>query len=219
MPIDGQSGGTWIGVNSEGTMAFTTNFYRGHEEGGGSQGSKHSRGEIIPRILRNTDPSEDVLEVIDPLDYLPFQIGVISLEKGILTVWKGDDQPIVEEVNEGWSFFTSSSIEPERIGEWRRNQFDRWREDREDSAEGILEFHFYQDPDHPSESPLVSREKSSTRSITQIDLNVISGEATLRYWSRPQPATEKRIPSPDHTVEMEVHVLRQSPWSRKGKQS
>lgn len=86
-PRDERAGGTWIGVNAEGTFAGLTNRF-----GSPPAPDRRSRGELVPRALehRTARNAASTLESLDPTDYNPFHLVVADDQTGWLVVSDGE---------------------------------------------------------------------------------------------------------------------------------
>ena len=59
-------------------------------------------------------------------------------------------------------------------------------------------FNFYQAPGREEWSPLMIRDWSATRSVTQVAVEMAEGRVHLRYWPNPTPAPI----DPAHSLEL-----------------
>jgi len=77
MPIDPQSGGTWIGVNDSGLSAALLNVYESPRTPGTPM---RSRGTIIPRLLSHAtiDDAYNMASNLDAAEYAPFRLLLVD---------------------------------------------------------------------------------------------------------------------------------------------
>ncbi len=87
MPVDPDSGGTWVGANDAGLICVLLNVYAGSRQ----LVRPRSRGTVIPPLL-GCDSVDDVLEHVLELaasEYLPFRL--LALDRGTLVeCWNQD---------------------------------------------------------------------------------------------------------------------------------
>jgi len=195
-PLDGPSGGTWIGVNQHGVVACLIN---GEAEEEGGPAPVESRGKIIPQLLAQGDFREAIWwlgEEFRPEGFKPFTLLVATAEQGVAVTWQGNGEIDVSEIEGEWFVMSSSSWNREGVLNWRRGEFEKWIKEGAPFRGRIPSLHLLQ-PDGLAEwSPLMARATAATRSITQVELNPASGVAALRYWPMPANDPEK----PNHEV-------------------
>jgi hypothetical protein len=98
LPIDPQSGGTWLAVNDAGLILGVLNrTLPGARRAKGAR----SRGEMIPTLLGCSTPTEALTEIersLDYRDFAPFRL--ILIERGLLAEveWNGERSAVVSRV-------------------------------------------------------------------------------------------------------------------------
>ncbi len=199
-PTDGEGGGSWIGVNSRGTVACLLNGYPTADLG---SKANRSRGGIIPQLLEQGDAGpalEWLSRRFDPTPYQPFKLLVYSTARGEALVWDGEGGVrACGAFPSGWGLVTSSSWRQSDVVGWRREKFERWAKDPQ--FNGLLPtFNLLREAGKEWWSPLVSRDRSATRSVTQVEVRngLEGGWIELRYWPRPFDEPTR----PDHCLKI-----------------
>jgi len=188
-PIDGPSGGTWVGVNDQGVVAALLNAYQPGDKAGHRRGAP-SRGRIIPALLHKGSFQEALSwfgNVFDPAAYRSFTLVVATKERDITFRWLGEGSLETEESDDRWRFWSSSSWRTGEVLSWREAQFRLWKKDGAPFAGHIPSVHLLQPGGLAEWAPLMARSYAATRSITQIELS--QNTTTLRYWPRPEEAS------------------------------
>ena len=185
-PFDSASGGTWIGVNDRGVVSCVLNGYEPSDAALFGDPSVPSRGSIIPRILESQDGVGPALlpATLDFAAYPSFTLLVASKDGGEVVRWRRGTGLTREPVAPGWTFLTSSSWSEPEVALWRRRAFDAWRTDGEPESHGLPTLHLVTAPGDEANGPFMTREKSATRSITQVRVDEPSGQGSLTWWPR-----------------------------------
>ena len=206
-PIDTQAGGTWIGVNRHGVCACLTNQYLGSEVDIGESepvGAGKSRGMIIPEVLEAGCWQEvaNTVKSIDPTDFSPFNLMVFAIGKPWVEFdWPGQGELSAREVGPDRFMLTSSSWNTDSVMAWRRQKYEEWL--LAPRYLGTLPtFHLLQPRDMEEWAPLMSREKTHTRSITQVEVDNEKKEIHVRHWPEPTPSTD----SPKTVLSMDLNT-------------
>lgn len=187
-PSDSARGGTWIGVNDRGVVACLLN---GYVEGDSFLREKNtenrSRGAIIPWLMAlggAHDIRDAAMTNFDAHRFMSFSLIVTDSQSLDAYHWKGGGELLSSSQQDHWSFFSSSSWKTEEVIAWRRRAFDDWRANGCVTVGALPSVHVLH-PDGKREwSPLMDRERTCTRSITQIEVTPSHGEAVMRYWRR-----------------------------------
>ena len=90
-PIDGDAGGTWIGVNEYAVCIFLLNLY-GPDSSGLNTGGHTSRGRLVLDLMdaANAETVEERMKVLDLDKFRPFTLGLISIRTVPRTfIWNG----------------------------------------------------------------------------------------------------------------------------------
>jgi len=198
-PVDGLAGGTWFGLNDSGVVMALLNRYQDPQIEGAE-----TRGAIIPLALAKGDYS-DVLEHLNGSDFSrfnPFDLFVIGIDNSDHFSWNGQ-QVTVTKRSENALLFSSSSLNTELVLDKRQARFEQWLKQQPEQiwhAPQILQqLHLYQDPLDPSDSVLMDRLNTHSKSICQVHLQADQcrfsyyPEASLNQW-RQQRSDIEQLP-------------------------
>ena len=187
-PSDSARGGTWIGVNNRGVVACLLN---GYVEGDNFLREKNteskSRGAIIPWLMTlggAHDIRDAAITNFDPHRFMTFSLIVVQHDSLDAYLWRGGGDLLHESHQGEWTFFSSSSWKTDEVIAWRRRAFDDWREGGGAAIGALPSLHLLRPEGKHEWSPLMDRERTCTRSITQIELSGLRREAVMRYWRR-----------------------------------
>lgn len=206
-PTDSQAGGTWFGVNEYAVQACLLNRYMPEDiKKLNAPGPRPSRGQIIVDSLakgREKEVFKWLHESFDPSPYPSFHLIVIGPSQTQSFAWNG--QTLEKQVHSGtWLFFSSSSWRTEEVIQYRKEAFEAWVE-KGAPTEGLLpSFHIWQPPDRAEWAPLMDRQISATRSITQTITDFTNHFTEMRYWPRESlrpPMTPLRTLSLSHAYD------------------
>ena len=192
-PRDGERGGTWMGANDHGVVACLLNFYMpGESLMPDTTGRYSSRGEIIPQALAQGSGDAVLswlLEEFDPTQYPSFDLHVITPDCVRRIMWMKKSPLRLVENEEEWSVFSSSGWDSDDITTWREEKFCHWLSDGAEMNGNLPKFHLLQEANHEDRSPLMKRDWSATRSVTQVHWPRDASSLSMRYWPDPQPET------------------------------
>ena len=195
-PHDSDKGGTWMGANAHGVIACLLNAYLpGESLLPDTSGKFPSRGEIIPALLEAGDGPAVLSWLSDefrPETYPSFTLLVVTRDNSVAYEWLRKGQPEINEFSDEWIIRSSAGWDSEEIRLWREERFAEWREAGCKSIDTLPAFHLLRDPNYPEWSPLMQREWSATRSITQVSVSNGPGRVDMRYW--PEPTPDSREP-------------------------
>lgn len=196
-PRDGDAGGAWIGVNSDGTVACMLNNYDAYAEvPAGKADSAPSRGRIVPELLELGDfDSIDrfLTNEFDPGLYMPFTMLIADIRQGVRWAWPGVGSLERESLTGEWEMLSSSSWNGQRVLSWRREQFANWLAAGAPFFGVLPTLHVLKPRDMEEWAFLMERSESHTRSITQIAVDPAEEEVRLLYWADPHT----RVQEPD----------------------
>lgn len=167
-PIDGDHGGSWIGVNQFGLSLCLLNRYQNGEQS--TTESKFSRGLVLLELMDSVaqaDVHNRILEK-DLSRHQPFTLVVLEPGKQALLVdWTGREclsEPDGEQVMP----VTSSSYDPVGVGETRRHTYERLINRSARSADLLFEFHSSHEPGPGPYSTCMHRDDARTVSFCWI---------------------------------------------------
>ena len=190
-PRDGDKGGTWIGVNTQGVFACLLNAYLpGESLLPDTSGRFRSRGEIIPRILE-AGPLKaglDILESrLEPASYPSFTLIIGDESHRFEYQWLHEGGLVSRKLSGRWNLWSSSGWDSAEVAAWRDCRFQQWQDEGEEYVDTLPSFHLIREEEHEDRSPLMRRSWAATRSITQVRIDTEAGEVQLRYWPQPEP--------------------------------
>lgn len=174
-PVDSDSGGTWIGFHSSGMTACLLNNYSCMWRARKDRSQLKSRGLIVPKLLDCGGWRSAVRwieEELDPDDYLPFRLVVISGHRAAVWSWPGMDRLHSWDIESEWGIITSSSWNSQAVERWRTELFHTWLGSEVDAEEGapcrLAAFNQLRIANWESWSPNMSRPDACTRSIVRV---------------------------------------------------
>ena len=177
MPLDPESGGSWMGLHSAGFFICLLNNYPGDQNIHGPE--YRSRGLLIRDILNlGVFPNAALLqEALARHSYAPFFLATFSWSRTGL--WEWDGQGFRElPAAAGAGMLTSSAFQHERISARRGLRFQALR--RHTKAT-LRRFHRNRGGGCREEGILMSREEACTLSISEVCLRGRS--ASIRYYA------------------------------------
>lgn len=186
-PLDSQAGGTWFGANEYALQACLLNRYLPEDAAKINAPEKRpSRGRIIVDLLERGPENNArawLNETFDPEPYPSFWLVVVGRKNTFSLAWDG--QTLERRTHsEPWTMFSSSSWRTQEVLAYRKEVFDDWIA-RGASLEKLLPaFHLWQPTDRKEWAPLMDREYSATRSITQTETQFQNRHTEMRYWPR-----------------------------------
>jgi hypothetical protein len=186
-PLDGRSGGSWIGCNSHGFLACLLNGEDPPLTPLHGANRFFSRGMIVPAALEHPAMNEALdwaLWNLRPLDYRPFILLLMMGNTGMQVTSKGGGKLEMEPLDGPWICVTSSTWQPQRVLPYRHNLFKAWLADGAPFLGELPAFHLSCPEEAAAMSPLVQRFDICTRSITQIELRA-GASVEMRYWPNP----------------------------------
>jgi uncharacterized protein with NRDE domain len=193
-PVDAQSGGTWIAVNAHGVAACLLNRYDDAAVGA------WSRGQIVPAAMSACD-AEGAAAIVHRMErerFAPFTCVLLSARQAFRMEWNGarlETAPVRAALP--W-MMTSSSWRLQEVRKQRDALFRNVVVSATDAPEtAVSAFHTARNPEHDCWAPMMLRDASETKSITQIALH--GDECELRYWSRAS-ALARGLTEPDVSI-------------------
>lgn len=192
-PRDGAAGGTWMGANEFGVVACLLNQYAsGSAAPPARDPSRPSRGAVVPALLTR-GPWTQVLAWLesgfDPTAYGGFRLVIANAHETVLVVWTGAGRIETTRQSAERFFLSSSSWNQEEVLPWRRARFDEWCAVGAKATHRIPAIHLLRPDGMEAWAPLMAREHSATRSITQVDLGRRGHGLRVRWW----PVVDGRV--------------------------
>jgi len=185
-PIDTDSGGTWMGVNTYGVTGSLMNVYEADMVPSAERpAGKFSRGEIIPACL--SEGSFEAAEAwadskLTPERYQPFMLLLTAPHRAVRFRYVGEGSVEKMVVEGPESFLTSTSLDRAAVQRWRDDAFQDWKDRGRPFDGAIPTFHTSRKAGEEALSVLMDREWSATRSITQVEMDMPGGRVIMRYW-------------------------------------
>lgn len=198
-PIDGLSGGTWMGINTFGIGGCLLNRYG--ETHPGQSSRIVSRGTIIPQLLECRS-LESAWRHLDraPLSHLRNFDIVLFDDTSILQLTHENGHGHIKRITADWLMLTSSSWNADAVVAYRQRRFDQFLRSKtthcRDIATSVLsDFHLH-NTDDSRFSVLMKRDESHTKSVSQITMNPHT--ISLRYLD--EHSLNQRTGKPDITA-------------------
>jgi len=177
-PVDGKSGGTWIGVNSNGLIVCLLNRYQDV-----FKADRKSRGKIILEALTLEKRSNIInwlTSEFSPVEYNPFQLLIFSKQNINHFAWNGQKFNMKSIQKQPWLFISSSSVDADQVLPYREKLFDTWIRQRS-KPRSIIDLHLHQNPNLTSKSINMQRANSHTKSLTQLRINYKKRNIDISY--------------------------------------
>lgn len=194
-PLDALGGGTWMAANRYGVTACLLNRYDPAPAG------DVTRGAIVPEAMGG-DTVDSAVALVTRLDhkrFSPFSCIVVSTARAARLDWTGDT--LVETtlpVGSSW-MATSSSWRPDFVTEQRQALFDACLATECSVSSGLEAFHCMRKPEDDVWAPMMLREHSQTKSVTQVELG--DHASRMSYWRR-ESAILNRFTAPDVVLDI-----------------
>ena len=172
-PIDGDFGGTWIGVNEYACIFALLNFYPNPAPP--LPANKISRGFIIPKIAFTTNKQECSSEIqrLELNRYEPFEFLFLDAQlDGFIARWDGSNLTFRTDLASELPLSSSSFVTSE-IVHYRRGFFRTLRDSATFDSDVELQeyFHFACPQSDKAWNPLMWREEARTVSISRITID------------------------------------------------
>lgn len=186
-PADGQAGGTWFGANEYAVQACLLNRYLPDDaKKVALADARPSRGRIIVELLERGREAEALTwlrDEFDPRPYPSFWLVVVGPQETRSFAWDGHTLEDRRH-DEPWLLFSSSSWRTDEVLAYRKVEFDTWLAQGASYVGPIPSFHLMQPPDRVQWAPLMDREHSATRSVTQTETDFTQHVTVMRHWPR-----------------------------------
>ncbi len=175
-PVDGISNGSWFGIHSSGIILCLLNRYQDH-----TKITETSRGEIILQALSQENKITTWLnDEFDAENFNPFRLLVFQQQSIDIFDWDNSTLNHQQILNRPWFITTSSSQNAEFIIPYRQRLFANWLKNKPTQTK-IIDFHLRQNSNAKSESILMSRKHSHTKSLTQCIVDNKNRRININY--------------------------------------
>ena len=166
-PVDGDYGGTWIGVSSKNKIYALLNLYEANLK---ILRNPKSRGFFVKNLLKE-EIDFDFFTKENLLIYYPFRILEITLERTQILSWDGESVNILQN-QENWKVIASSFVLGKEAEEVRSKTFmeeflNKEITDFESISSAFLTCHL---PEKGAKSPCMHRREAHTVSSTIISI-------------------------------------------------
>lgn len=187
-PIDGLAGGTWFGINNTGVVMALLNRYQDPQVK-----NAPTRGQIIPSSLEQGSCA-NIINYLNRCDFTgfnPFDLFLITLNSEHHFSWNGQKITITQHCKEAMQF-SSSGFDTALVLKKRQIRFEQQLKQHPQKAwqakQILSQLHLHQDPLEPSNSVLMDRPHTHTKSTCQVILQESQNqfnyypEASLAQW-------------------------------------
>ncbi|WP_169730421.1 NRDE family protein [Salinispira pacifica] len=188
MPVDPDSGGSWMGVHSNGFFLALINNYPGDQII--RDPGMRSRGLLIRDLLESGRPPlhPDIERQIRNHEYAPFFLVLLGQRLTRAWEWDGSMITTLDVPGDRPGIISSSGIEHGRITAQRKEQFQRFLGEAGGAGpqwdpKKFADFHRRTSSRRPDEAICMSRSDAHTVSISEICLD--QNEALLHYYPDP----------------------------------
>jgi hypothetical protein len=170
MPMDPQSGGTWIAANSAGVVLATLNVNSSNRA---VAYGNTSRGRIIPMLMgaESADDAVDAAKQLDHREFAPFRLVAIDRASVASLRFDGDRTTIESNVILEPAMFTSSGLGDAFVEAPRRALFRQmiWAIESQSSAQDAFHRHRWADRPHLSVNMIRPGARTVSRTNVEID--------------------------------------------------
>lgn len=187
MPVDPQSGGTWIGVNDRGIVAVLLNSNPSGGVTSAMLAGRESRGGLVPKVLDSTsfDAACACASKLEARRYAPFRLLLLGLASWVHwhgtgeRLWRVESSPMDKPV-----CFASSGLGDDRVQQPRLALFDSMIH-----TNGVYDFevqdrfHHAPMPQSPELGVMMSRADARTVSVTSVKVDAANHRAVMIYES------------------------------------
>ena len=167
-PVDGDHGGSWIGVNHFGVTLCLLNRYGDSMEE--PERDFTSRGLLLLELMHCRDRSEfqKFLSEIDLRNFRPFTLAMMSAaEPAMLVHWTGQESIFHPDAESELPLVSSSLSEPE-VGKLRKEHFQSLLGGKTPNVAVLNEYHRSHFPNRGPYSVCMHREDAGTVSLSVI---------------------------------------------------
>jgi uncharacterized protein with NRDE domain len=170
-PVDGDFGGSWIGVNEFGVSCCLLNGTDVEESGQRAAAPVRSRGLLLLDLIPCASAAEmcDSLRRADLSPYAPFTFAAVECaEPAAIVRWTGSEATVAREAGPH-RMLTSSSFDSAEVRRRRGELYRRLAGPREQTTPGqLLAFHHSHNPEPSPYSTCMHRPDAGTVSFSQV---------------------------------------------------
>lgn len=167
-PLDESSGGSWIALNDSGRAVCLLNG--AYEPFVPSPPYRLSRGLIVTQAAMATDTNTFLLKT-ELEGIAPFTLLIYEQHMLIQLIWDGQQKHISAPPFDEPRIWSSVTLYPPRIREWRKSLFEKWLSDTSTiNRESIIDFHQMAQGDPDNDFVMNRNESVRTLSVTSIVL-------------------------------------------------
>jgi hypothetical protein len=167
-PLDELSGGSWIALSDEGrVVCLLSGAYESFKP---NPPYRKSRGQVVIDAVHQ-------VEIPDFLDNYPFEgiapFTILIFEQNIFfqLVWDGEKKHISQLSIDKPQIWSSATLYPQDIREWRKSLFEKWiMDNNEINRESVIQFHQMANGDPRNDFIMNRNDIVKTLSITSIEL-------------------------------------------------
>ena len=172
-PLDERSGGSWIALSDTGRAVCLLNG--GYEPFVPNPPYRMSRGQLVLAAVKAADTSSFLLKT-ELTGIAPFTLLIYENSILLQLVWDGEQKHIATLPFDEPRIWSSVTLYPPKIREWRKSLFEKWLSETESiDRESIIAFHQLAN-DNPENDFVMNRnDVVKTLSITSIRLKKKSG--------------------------------------------
>jgi len=166
-PVDGQAGGTWLGVNAYGLTLGVMNYYAAGNE---AVTGRVSRGKLVQKLLELKSVAEVRKQMTQNsfIDYAPFVLIAID-DTTLLNAFTWDNHSVSGTTIKSPGFLTTSSYDPDQVAARRKEFFTEFSNKHAPlTAEKLIAFHSSQSPESGPNAICMEREDAQTLSFSHV---------------------------------------------------
>jgi uncharacterized protein with NRDE domain len=173
-PLDGDCGGTWIGVNQFGLSLCLLNRYQDEAVPSAEAASYLSRGLLLVELIdcRTRSQTQSRIEQISLAHFRPFTLLMLEPEQpSLLTHWTGRER-LCETDGESAMPLISSSHDPTGVSSTRRRHFNSLLMEAGKADDHLLDrFHSSHFPAASAYSTCMHRDDARTVSFSKVNVS------------------------------------------------
>jgi hypothetical protein len=178
MPIDGASGGSWIGVRNDGVAAVLFNgAWHVHQK---TASHTESRGLLIPRMLQHHQPALHI-KSLELYHTEPFSLLLVMHGEARLYRWNGitlQEERVNTNESPCWSSVTLYSMEQSDL---RRSTWLNWLKSHLEADNLLLENFTQLSREAPSEVSIYMQRANGIQTVSSTVVQLTKNQANITY--------------------------------------